>query len=102
MVRKQHNAKVKAEVAYTAIKGEQTIAEISQQYGVHPSQIHAWKAEVIKGMEGLFNQSKSNTDKLTQSLQHISTLEKKIGQLVMENDFLKKSFKTILPTKGGS
>jgi len=101
MIRKHHTTKVKAEVALTAIKGEQTIAEISQQYGVHPTQIHAWKAEVLKGMEALFNQSKSNNDKLTQSAQHISLLEKKIGQLVVENDFLKKSFKSTPASKGG-
>lgn len=91
-VKKIHNPKFKASVALIAIKGESTIAEISQRFSVHPSQIHAWKAEVLKSAENLFSGNKSAEAVAKESNQHIDTLEKKIGQLVIENDFLKKNY----------
>jgi transposase len=41
-------------VALAAIKGEKTLAELAQQYDVHPNQITAWKAQVLDGAAGLF------------------------------------------------
>jgi transposase-like protein len=45
---------LKAKVALAAIKGEETLAELAQQYDVHPSQITAWKAHVVESASGLF------------------------------------------------
>ena len=59
MIKRQHSTKVKAAIALEAIKGEKTIAEISKHHNVHPSRIHAWKAEALKGLEGIFNANKS-------------------------------------------
>ena len=44
----------KAKVALAAIKGEKTLAELAQQYDVHPNQITAWRAQVLDGAAGLF------------------------------------------------
>jgi transposase len=41
-------------VALAAINGEKTLAELTQQYDVHPNQITAWKAQVMEGVAGLF------------------------------------------------
>jgi transposase-like protein len=100
MTKRQHSTKVKAAIAIEAIKGEKTIAEISKHHNVHPSRIHAWKAEVLKGMEGIFNASKSEAEAKIKADTHIETLEKKIGQLVIENDFLKKNYGKLHPGKG--
>jgi hypothetical protein len=59
---------------------------------MHPSRIHAWKTELLKGAEGFFNQSQKVSTVENNQAQLIAVLEKKIGQLVVENDFLKKSF----------
>jgi transposase len=52
--RRTHNPAFKAKVALAAIKGEKTLAELAQQYDVHPNQITAWKAQVLDGATGLF------------------------------------------------
>jgi hypothetical protein len=52
-VRRTHNPTFKAKVALAAIKGEKTLAELAQQYDVHPNQITAWRTEVLDGAAGL-------------------------------------------------
>jgi transposase-like protein len=42
--RKQHSAEFKARVAMTALSGEKTLAELSAEFGVHPTMISGWKA----------------------------------------------------------
>lgn len=101
-MKRQHTTKVKAEVALSALRGEHTIAEIAQKHGVHPSRIHAWKAEIVKGAEALFNQNKSTKDKEEKQNEHTACLEKKIGQLVVENDFLKKSLGITHSSRGSA
>ena len=52
--RRTHAPAFKAKVALAAIKGERTLADLAQQYDVHPNQITAWKAQVMEGVAGLF------------------------------------------------
>jgi transposase len=52
--RRTHAAAFKAKVALAAIKGEKTLAELAQQYDVHPNQITAWKAQLLDGAAVLF------------------------------------------------
>ena len=47
--RRTHAPAFKAKVALAAIKGEKTLAELAQQYDVHPNQITAWKAQAMEG-----------------------------------------------------
>jgi transposase len=100
MTKRQHSIKIKATIAIEAIKGDKTIAEISKQHNVHPSRIHAWKSEALKGLEGIFSLNKSEAEAKIKADTHIETLEKKIGQLVIENDFLKKNYGKLHPEKG--
>jgi transposase len=84
----KHSANFKAQVALAAIKGDETIAELSKKFGIHPRQIQMWKSEAIKGMENIFN---TRGDKNKKNDDSIAELERKIGQLTIENDFLKKN-----------
>src|SRR5674476_1392842 len=52
--RRTHSPAFKAKVALAAIKGEKTLAELAQQYDVHPNQITAWKAALVDGAAGVF------------------------------------------------
>lgn len=85
----KHSSNFKAKVALDAIKEIETIAEIGKKYNLHPRQVQAWKSDALKNFENLFiDKRKIDNTKDDKS----SELERKIGQLVIENDFLKKSF----------
>ena len=53
-VREKHGVDFKAKVALAAVREDGTVAELSGRYGVHGSQIHAWKRTVIDGGGSLF------------------------------------------------
>jgi transposase len=66
-----------------------TVAEIAKKYEVHPGQIQAWKAGALAKFEGLFE--KGGTAESSHEHQ-VAALERKVGQLTLECDFLKKSW----------
>ena len=52
--RRNHAPGFKAKVALAAVKGEKTLAELAQQFDVHPNQITAWKAQLVDGAAEVF------------------------------------------------
>ena len=87
MTRRRHSSSFKSQVALAAIRGEQTVAEIAAKYKVHPGQVQAWKAAALEKLPGIFDQGTKSSDT---SEEQIAVLERKVGQLSIENDFLKK------------
>jgi transposase len=84
---------LQGQVALAALKGEKTLAELAQQYDVHPrsracspNQITAWKAHVVETASGLFGSAGAASD--TAPAIDVKTLHAKIGELTLENDFL--------------
>ena len=80
-----HSPAFKAKVALAAIKGEKTLAELAQQFDVHPNQIKTWKGQLPEGAAGVFGQEKAESKVAAVDLK---ALHEKIGELTLENDFL--------------
>jgi putative transposase len=90
-MRKRFSSDFKAKVALEALKGEKTVSQLSSEYGVHPTQIGQWKELVQGGVPGLFTGRCSKNDHDQEKL--IEELYQVIGQLKVENDWLKKKLK---------
>jgi transposase len=87
--RKQYSTEFKTKVALATIRGDGTIAELSQKYGIHANMITKWKREALDSMKDGFAR-KGKKDRTPED--EIKTLQAKIGELVVERDFLAKAF----------
>ncbi len=83
--RRNHSPAFKAKVAVAAIRGERTLAELAQQFDVHPNQITQWRAQLVNGASGVFGDA-AKTE--AAPAVDVKTLHAKIGELALENDFL--------------
>lgn len=79
---------MKAKVALAAIRGEKTTAQLASEFGVHASQVTAWKKKLLEGVTDLFadGRRKSSEDQAANE----EELYAQIGRLKMEVEWLKK------------
>lgn len=84
--RRNHSPTFKAQVAVAALKGDKTLAELAQQFDVHPNQIADWKSQLLEGAAHAFGETGN-----TAAQPDLKTLHAKIGQLTLENDFLESA-----------
>jgi len=88
--RRRFSAEFKAKVALEAIKGHETVAELATRHGLHPTQIAAWKREAVEKLARVFDEKNGARDQNRDA--ELAKLHAKIGQLVVERDFLSKAF----------
>lgn len=88
--RRKHDASFKAKVALEAIKNEITIAELSNKHSIGPTQVKEWKTELLEHAASVFLKDGKKVS-IQDNSEQIAILERKIGQLIIENDFLKKA-----------
>jgi len=84
--RRNHTPAFKAQVALAAIKGERTLAQLAEQFDVHPNQITSWKAQLESGAADVFGPG--GGPRAAQAAVDVKALHAKIGELALENDFL--------------
>ena len=87
-MRKSFSTDFMAKVAVAAMKGDVTAAELSSKYEVHRSQISNWRKCAMDGLVEIFRGKRDKSFKENEKL--IDELYRQIGQLKVENDWLKK------------
>lgn len=89
--RRKFSSKFKATVVIEALKEQKSLSELAQQFEIHPNQISTWKREFLEHAEHVFDDkhaSKKQEDRVD-----ANELYAQIGQLKVENDFLKKNLR---------
>lgn len=86
--RRQHSKQFKFKVALEANKGMKTLSEMASEYHVHPTQISAWKKQLLEEGAELFNR-RSGREQQEQTAREAELYEQ-IGRLKMELEWLKK------------
>ena len=84
-------------MALAAIRGDTTLAELSEQFDVHQNQIQDWRRQLLDKADQVFERGGSSPDK---SEHRVKELHAKIGQLTMERDFLEQGLERIHGPRG--
>jgi transposase len=87
--RRKIDAALKAKIALEAVRETATMTDLSQRYEVHPNQIYAWKQQLVEHAARAFDAGVGR-DAETAREREIDQLHAKIGQLIVERDFLAK------------
>lgn len=98
LTRKRYAGEFKSRVALKAIRGEQTLSELASKHGVHQTMIAPWKRQAIEGMAATFS-GKAVAEPAT-SAAEVEKLHAKIGQLLVERDFLRDASVRVGVTRG--
>lgn len=86
--RRKHSGAFKARVAVEALRGAKTVSEIAAEYELHPVQVSQWKKELEERLPEVFEKPK-RADQAKEK-RETDRLERKVGQLTMELEWLKK------------
>lgn len=90
--RRNHKPAFKAKVALAAIKNDRTLAELAEQFDVHPNQIQDWRKRLLEDADQLFGRGRQQREETDEK---VKDLHAKIGQLTMERDFLERGLERI-------
>jgi transposase len=90
--RRKFSPEFKAQVALEAIKNQYTLAELAKKFELNPVVISKWKGEFLENMASVFQRGEPLSKEPGPDVEQLYS---QIGQLKVENDFLKKSFKKL-------
>lgn len=95
--RRRYSAEFKTKVVLEVLSEASTVSEIAAKYDVSPIVITRWKKEFLERATDVFKKGSSAAEKeLEEKEDHIANLERKVGQLTYEVDWLKKKSREIL------
>jgi transposase len=89
--RRNFSSAFKAEVAMETIKGIKTVAEIAQEYEIHPLQVSSWKKALMEKAADVFEGEKKKDEELDKLRNEREELFKQLGELKFENNWYKKN-----------
>jgi transposase len=88
--RKRYSADFKAKVAL-ALRGELTAAQLASKHGIHQTMVGEWKRQAMDGLAAVFSDRSAAQETAKSSEAEVEKLHAKIGQLLVERDFLAKA-----------
>ena len=89
--RRRYGADFKAKVALEALRGELTAAQLATKHGIHPTMVSDWKRQATDGLTAVFSERSAARETAQATEAEIEKLHAKIGQLLVERDFLAKA-----------
>ena len=93
--RRTHSPEFKARVALEALKGIKPVHQIASENEIHPVQVSQWKKELQSQMSEIFERKNGRRKETDEEQRHIARLERKVGQLIIERDWLAKKSKEL-------
>ena len=89
--RKQYSAEQKINIVLEVLREERTVSETAAKYSVHANMLSRWKQEFLERAPEIFKRGMSDSEKqLREEQERVAHLERKVGQLTYEVDWLKK------------
>ncbi len=91
--RRTFSPEFKSRLVLEVLREERPLGEIAKEHGISPNQLRNWKAEFLKNADRAFSESKDEKElraKYKEKEDENHALMAKVGQLTMENDWLKK------------
>lgn len=98
-MKRQFTKEFKSKVALEAVKEEKTISEIASKYEVHTNLVSNWKKQLLNGLPDIFERPNKKSKEQKNIEKEKDNLYKNIGELKVENDFLKKKYRQLYGTE---
>ncbi len=98
--RRKYPPDFKARVVMEIVTGEKTTMEASREYRIKDSVLYRWKSEFWERLPQIFGDKQDVEDKRKEEM--IAELQRKVGQLTMDNEILKKASHYLKSPSGGS
>lgn len=90
--KRKFSSEFKAKIALASLREDCTVSDLCEKYSLHPNQIYQWRNLLVSNAGHLFEKgSKQSSDERSEAT--ISELNKLIGEITVENNFLKKKLK---------
>ena len=89
--RTRYSAEFKSKVALEALRGELTTAQLAAKHGIHQTMVGEWKRQAMEGLTAVFSGKSVAQESAKAAEADVEKLHAKIGQLLVERDFLAKA-----------